>query len=257
MLFIAADRGGPIPRIRVRSTALDPAPADRHRRNACQGRSSPMRRACASAIRFASQASRSERCPGRAAEGGEAVVVTMALAGGDGATVPRSDARASIWWRTLLGGNTFVDLDLGSPSAEPLGERTISISRTQSQIEFDQLLEPVDSDGRQGLRATIAAFDEGFENTRALKRTVAGLAPSMRQLGPAVSAARGLEEGDLTTTDRRARARRWAASRAPKPTSPAWSRTPTPRWPLSRPGDRTSVDSSARRRRRSPTRKRR
>ena len=54
--------------------------------------------------------------------------------------VVRRDARADVRWRTVLGGNMFIDLQPGSPSAPELGDAAIPTSRTTSQAELDHLV---------------------------------------------------------------------------------------------------------------------
>src|SRR5439155_65317 len=61
--------------------------------------------------------------------GGRGVVVTMRLKDTHGFRVTR-DARAHIYWRTLMGFNFYVELEPGAPSAPALGDRSIPLSHT-------------------------------------------------------------------------------------------------------------------------------
>jgi virulence factor Mce-like protein len=127
---------------------------------------------------------------------GPGVLVTMHIDKGQHLEL-RRDARAAIWWRTLLGWNMYVDIDPGSPSAPPMAGDTIPLAHTQTQQEFDELLRPLDASGRQGLRTTIRAFDEGFADRSAVGGTVRSLSPAMRAVAPGVRALRGDRPGDL------------------------------------------------------------
>lgn len=86
---------------------------------------------------------------------GEGALVTMRVEE-DGFDV-RQDARAAVYWRTLLGRNMYVELEPGSKDAPELAG-TIPLSRTESQVEFDQLLDSYDADGRRGVRNFFGEF---------------------------------------------------------------------------------------------------
>ena len=127
---------------------------------------------------------------------GHGVQVTMTLNSGSGVTV-KQDASASLRWRTLLGLNYYVDLTPGSTSAPPLGGRAIPESRTSTQVELDQALEPLNAQGRQAVQTTIDQFDAGFADPTAVGQTIQNLAPAMTNLAAGLPALRGTEPGDL------------------------------------------------------------
>jgi virulence factor Mce-like protein len=129
----------------------------------------------------------------------DGVVVTMRINDDNGTIDLRRDARAHIYWRTLLGFAFYIELDGGSEQAK-LGGATIPMSRTTAQVEFDEALAAIDKPSREGIRTVFREFDEGFdpdEGSRA-GRTLDALGPAMRQVGPGLDALRGTESGDLT-----------------------------------------------------------
>lgn len=129
----------------------------------------------------------------------DGVVVTMRINDDNGSIDLRRDARAHIYWRTLLGFAFYIELDGGSEQAK-LGGATIPMSRTTAQVEFDEALAAIDKPSREGIRTVFREFDEGFdpdEGSRA-GRTLDALGPAMRQVGPGLDALRGTESGDLT-----------------------------------------------------------
>lgn len=106
----------------------------------------------------------------------------------------RDDARASIRWRTLLGRNLYVELDPGSRSAASLtGE--IAPSHTESQVELDEVLRPLDASGRLGLQRIVAAAD-GSLHGRAASRAIDGLARSAPTIAAGLAPLRGERPGD-------------------------------------------------------------
>jgi len=109
----------------------------------------------------------------------------------------KRDARATIRWRTVLGGNMFVDVEPGSPSAGELGGGTIPAGRTSSQIELDDLTQIYDRgtgdsqrDMLRGLRAAFAAPD-------AIGRSIRTTGPALRTVGRGLAPLRGRESDDL------------------------------------------------------------
>jgi virulence factor Mce-like protein len=128
--------------------------------------------------------------------GGRGAVLTLRVKDGMGVDV-RADARAGIWWRTLLARNMYVELDPGSPSAPALGGATIPRSRTTTQTELDEVLSVLDSSGRKAVRTTLREFDRGLGDAGAIGGTVDALEPAMREVSPAMRALRGSRTGDL------------------------------------------------------------
>ena len=122
---------------------------------------------------------------------GKGVQVTMNVSG----VRLHSDAAANLQWRTLLGLNYYVALVPGSPSAPPLGNATIPESRTASQVELDQVLEPLNGAGRHALGTMIDQFDAGFSNPAALRQTFQSAGPAMRNLAAGLPGLRGTQPG--------------------------------------------------------------
>jgi ABC-type transporter Mla subunit MlaD len=108
----------------------------------------------------------------------------------------RRDARADIRWKTLLGGEKYVDLDPGSPSAAPLGNGVIDVGRTSTQVEFDDVLRPYDGTTEQAQRGLLKGLAEGFGSPEGIARTLETL-PALRTVQRGLSPLRGRERRDL------------------------------------------------------------
>lgn len=133
-------------------------------------------------------------------EGGRGVRVKMRITD-DGVDVKR-DARADIYWRTLLGFSFYIQLEPGSEDAG-LGEDTIPMERTTAQVELDEVLSSLDKPSRDGMQKIFSEFDRGFGDGPS-GRSLDALAPSMRQVAPGLDALRGQSDGDLTSTVKQA-----------------------------------------------------
>jgi phospholipid/cholesterol/gamma-HCH transport system substrate-binding protein len=120
--------------------------------------------------------------------------LTLTIDPGKGVSV-RQDATLSLRWRTLLGRNYYVDLTPGSPSAAPLGDQVIPESRTNSQVEIDQALEPLNATGRKALGTMINQFSAGFADPAAVRGTVQNFAPAMKNLAAGLPGLRGTQPG--------------------------------------------------------------
>ena len=131
--------------------------------------------------------------------GGRGVVVTMRLKDTHGFRVTR-DARAHIYWRTLMGFNFYIELEPGSPSAPALGDQSIPLSHTTTQVELDQVLASLKPPSRAGLQTMLREFDRGFADPAAAGQTIDRLGPAMARLAPGIDALRGTHPGDLTDT---------------------------------------------------------
>jgi phospholipid/cholesterol/gamma-HCH transport system substrate-binding protein len=125
---------------------------------------------------------------------GPGVRVAMSIMPDSGVNL-RSDASASLRWRTLLGLNYYVDLIPGSPSAPPLENATIPENHTSSQVELDQVLEPLNGQGRQALGTMIDQFDVGFSDPAAVRSTLHSAAPAMQNLAAGLPGLRGTDPG--------------------------------------------------------------
>ncbi|MEV4423289.1 MlaD family protein, partial [Patulibacter sp. NPDC049589] len=137
------------------------------------------------------QVTKVERGPG-----GRGAKVTMLVEKGKGVDV-KQDASIGLRWRTLLGRNLYVDLKPGSKSAPAIGDTIIPKSRTETQTELDQAIEPFDADGRKAVKTIIDEFDKGFASPAGYRSTVKNLGPAMKTLGPGLRSIRGTEPGDL------------------------------------------------------------
>jgi virulence factor Mce-like protein len=121
--------------------------------------------------------------------------VTMRIDSGEAAHI-YTDARAHIYWRTLLGRNMYVQIDPGT-SGHRLAGAVIPTSRTDTQVEFDQLLQPLDKGGIPALQHVIGGLSTGFADSAAVRGTVRQLGPATTQLAPALDGALGTQTGDL------------------------------------------------------------
>jgi phospholipid/cholesterol/gamma-HCH transport system substrate-binding protein len=88
-----------------------------------------------------------------AADGGGGTTVTMRLTGDVGTLY--SNARASIRWRTVLGGAFAVELDRGTASLPELGTDVIPKSRTANQVELDEVTGALRARERAGIKTTL------------------------------------------------------------------------------------------------------
>jgi virulence factor Mce-like protein len=122
-------------------------------------------------------------------------VVRMRIASAD-ADALRRDAHAAIYWRTLLGRNMYVELDPGS-SPNRLDGRAIPVSRTETQVELDKALEPLDGGGRAAVQQFSDTLDEGLVDAAPVQSTIDRLDPAMRVVAPTARALRGQGTGDL------------------------------------------------------------
>jgi virulence factor Mce-like protein len=134
-----------------------------------------------------------ERAPGN-----RGVVLTMRINKEEDGFKLQRDARADIYWRTLLGFAFYVELTPGT-DPRPLGGETIPESRTTAQTELDQVLASATPPARAGMQRFFKEFDKGFNGNQAAGRTLDVLGPSFRQIGPGVGALRGKSDGDLTS----------------------------------------------------------
>jgi virulence factor Mce-like protein len=125
------------------------------------------------------------------------VLVTLHIEDGTGVEMKR-DASAQLRWRTLLGRNDYIDLQPGSKSAPALGDRVVPQSRTSGQVELDEVLEPLNDNGRQALKTMLGEFNRGFGDPGQVGDTIKAVDPSLRQLAPGMRRLRGTQAGDLT-----------------------------------------------------------
>ncbi|WP_205697394.1 MlaD family protein [Conexibacter sp. SYSU D00693] len=134
----------------------------------------------------------------RGEPGGRIAVVTMALEPADRDAL-RADARAIVWWRTLLGRNMYVELDPGTAPG-PLGDRPISERRTMHQVELDQLLDAFSAQARRGVGQSLRGVADAFADPEAVGRAARPLAPALRAVQRGLPGLRGERPGDLGET---------------------------------------------------------
>lgn len=108
----------------------------------------------------------------------------------------KADARAAVWSRLVLGGNSYIELTPGR-SADALGGATIPQSRTSTQVGIDQVVDAFTPGARQGLVQTIAGVRTTFSKPAAVGAAADRLAPGIAPLAPAIRGLRGLRTGDL------------------------------------------------------------
>lgn len=132
----------------------------------------------------------------RLGDGGRGARVTLRIDDGSGVQV-HEDARAGIFWRTLLGRNMYVQLDPGSSSAPLLGDRVIPLKRTTVQQELDQVLAVADVEQRAALRKTIRTFDDAARDPEPIGGSIDALGPAARNMRRGFPALRGTQAGDL------------------------------------------------------------
>lgn len=107
----------------------------------------------------------------------EASVVTMEVEKSAGPLF--DDARATVQYKTVLGGTFYLDLDLGS-SGRPLGAGPIPESRTLSQVELDDVLDITKGGGKEGLQILTGEMAEalrGEDDFAALFDKIADVSP--------------------------------------------------------------------------------
>lgn len=132
-----------------------------------------------------------------ALDGGRTARVWMKVDASD-AKVLRRDARARIWWRTLLGRNMYVELEPGVSRA-PLRGATIPVTSTSHQVELDQVFTAFPAHGRRGIRESIKGLALGVGNGPAVRSSARALDPALRSTAVATRALRGTRTGDLGT----------------------------------------------------------
>lgn len=129
----------------------------------------------------------------RANPAGRGVVATLRLTDDD--LVLHQDASARVHYRTLLGLNMSVDIAPGSPSAAPLGDRPIRLSKTYVQPEIDEVLQPLDAAGRTAVQTAAREFDRAFARPAQAAAAIETLAPGLRAVGRGLPGLRGTAPG--------------------------------------------------------------
>jgi phospholipid/cholesterol/gamma-HCH transport system substrate-binding protein len=108
-----------------------------------------------------------------------------------------ANAHAAIKWRTLLGGNFAVTLIRGTPTAGPLGDRAIPLSRTSSQVEIEDVTSFARGASKQGLRVMLRELPNALSSPVTLRDAFVALRGEAPSLTAGVAAIRGYDRHDL------------------------------------------------------------
>lgn len=127
------------------------------------------------------------------ANGGRGALVELNLK--PGKVTVHQDARAGIFWRTLLGRNLYVELDPGSDGAPVLAGR-IPPAHTTVQVDLDEVVQPMQADARRGVQQVIAGVDGGFAGPTA-GEAFDVLAKTGKTIAAGLPPLRGQAPGDL------------------------------------------------------------
>jgi phospholipid/cholesterol/gamma-HCH transport system substrate-binding protein len=121
-------------------------------------------------------------------------VATLRLQLRPGSSPVRSDARAHIRLKGLLGGK-FVELDPGTRGQELPDGATLSPDRTSTAVDLLDIAQALDAPHRQDLQATLQGLGRGFagrgEDVNQLLRAAAPMADDLRLVSEAVLARDG------------------------------------------------------------------
>ena len=128
--------------------------------------------------------------------GGRAALVTAELTDGD--LTPHRDATAQLRWRTFLGGAMYVDLVPGTPSAPTLGDGTLPVRQTGSQVQLDDLFEVFARPTPQRVRELMGNLQQGLRDRRPVRAAIRQLAPRVADLGHGLAPLRGERPDDLS-----------------------------------------------------------
>lgn len=117
----------------------------------------------------------------------------------DAGVALHADASASLRMRTLFGRNMYVDLSPGSSSAPRLrGE--IGLDATASQVDFDQVLAPLDARGRGALRTVFDETSGALLSPEPPREALRLLPSTMHDAATGLRPLRGTAPGDLPHT---------------------------------------------------------
>ncbi|WP_354700222.1 hypothetical protein DSM112329_00487 [Paraconexibacter sp. AEG42_29] len=130
----------------------------------------------------------------RLAPGGRTAIVDLTVF--DSAGTIHADASARIRLRTALGGTFAVDLKPGTASTSPLGDRTIPTTRTENQVEVEDLIAFNRGASRDGLRTTLKELPAAL-HPEPVASAVTKLDADAPALEATIAAVRGPREQDL------------------------------------------------------------
>lgn len=78
----------------------------------------------------------------------------------------RSDAQVTIRPRLFLEGNFFLDLDPGSPSAEPIDDGgSIPVTQTATAVQIDEILTALQRPDRENLSRTLRGYGSALDDS--------------------------------------------------------------------------------------------
>jgi len=155
-----------------------------------------------------------------------------------------ADATAELRPHTLFDGSAFIELDPGSASAPPLGDRRIPLRQTTAAVSLDKALRLFSS----GLRRDLPRLTHDLrltllpDATRALHRTGRDAPRLFRALTPALRAAQGPTRDELADAVRGSARTAVALARAEADIGPALDAA-APTFAAVRAGDR-SLDAT-------------
>jgi virulence factor Mce-like protein len=132
----------------------------------------------------------------RSEDGGRSARVTIGVEPDERERL-RSDARAVARWRTLLGRNLYIDLEPGR-SGRPLTADAIPLSRTDHQVELDQVLQATPELARRRTQRAVRGLATGLERREDVRETIASGSRAVDVGATALQALRGEAPGDLT-----------------------------------------------------------
>jgi ABC-type transporter Mla subunit MlaD len=138
----------------------------------------------------------------KSAGGGRTTTIVMRIT--EPSVSVRSDARADVRYRTLLGGSMYVSLDPGSASAPPLGDRTIPLARTNAQVDWDEFNSVWAKPVPHAQQQLVKGFADALEDPAALRKLLHEGGPALDSFGKAARAGRGEHDGELISLIRNA-----------------------------------------------------
>jgi len=118
------------------------------------------------------------------------------------------DAQAHVKFSTLLGGNYTIDLDRGTPNKGKLDPLVIPESQTTTQVELDQILEPIRAGQRAGLKTMLHELPPALRDHAAPARALSRLA----DVSPVLTRGLGAARGEQVDRDLRALVRNTAST---------------------------------------------
>lgn len=134
--------------------------------------------------------------------GGErsaAAIVTIEMT--DEGLPVHEDATLKVRPRLFLEGNYFVDLEPGSPSADPLAEgATIPATQTAAPVGVGDVLAALQSDTRANLRTVLQEYGDALEGegAKGYNRSTKYWRPAYEKGAVVADATRGILEHDLS-----------------------------------------------------------